>query len=82
MRGLAFVGQDFELARRALGNAIAANVLAQMKVGYIRLHVDQQPYLQGHAPVVQARLTPGAKGTVSISGVKLQSGSNSPYCAA
>jgi hypothetical protein len=47
MRGLAFVGQDFELAGGALGNAIAADVLAQMKAGYIRLHVDQQPYVQG-----------------------------------
>ena len=27
-----------------------------MKAGYIQFHVDQQPYLQGYAPVIQAPL--------------------------
>jgi simple sugar transport system substrate-binding protein len=27
-----------------------------MKAGYIQFHIDQQPYLQGYVPVLQAPL--------------------------
>lgn len=40
------------------GFDLVPDVLAQMKAGYIQFHVDQQPYLQGYAAVMQA---PGIK---------------------
>ncbi|CAN7645556.1 substrate-binding domain-containing protein [Devosia sp. LjRoot16] len=36
------------------GFDLVPDVLAQMQAGYIQYHVDQQPYLQGWAPVMQA----------------------------
>lgn len=38
------------------GFDLVPDVLAQMKAGYIQYHVDQQPYLQGYVPVMQAPL--------------------------
>lgn len=38
------------------GFDLVPDVLARMKDGYIQFHVDQQPYLQGYAPVIQANL--------------------------
>jgi simple sugar transport system substrate-binding protein len=36
------------------GFDLVPDVLEQMKAGYIQYHIDQQPYLQGWAPVMQA----------------------------
>jgi simple sugar transport system substrate-binding protein len=36
------------------GFDLVPDVMAAMKEGYIQYHVDQQPYLQGWAPVMQA----------------------------
>lgn len=38
------------------GFDLVPDVLAQMKAGWIQYHVDQQPYLQGYIPVIQAPL--------------------------
>ena len=38
------------------GFDLVPDVLAQMKTGYIQVHIDQQPYLQGYVPVMQAPL--------------------------
>lgn len=38
------------------GFDLVPDVLARMKEGYIQFHIDQQPYLQGYAPVLQAPL--------------------------
>jgi simple sugar transport system substrate-binding protein len=38
------------------GFDLVPDVLAQMKAGYIQYHVDQQPYLQGYVPVMEAPL--------------------------
>ena len=38
------------------GFDLVPDVLAQMKAGYIQFHVDQQPYLQGYVPALQAPL--------------------------
>lgn len=38
------------------GFDLVPDVLAQMKAGYIQFHIDQQPYLQGYAPVIEAPL--------------------------
>lgn len=38
------------------GFDIVPDVLASMKAGYIQVEVDQQPYLQGYLPVIQAHL--------------------------
>ena len=38
------------------GFDLIPDVLAQMKAGYIQFHVDQQPYLQGYVPAMQAPL--------------------------
>jgi len=38
------------------GFDIVPDVLAQMKAGYIQVEVDQQPFLQGYLPVIQASL--------------------------
>lgn len=38
------------------GFDLVPDVITQMKAGYIQYHVDQQPYLQGYAPIVQAYL--------------------------
>jgi len=38
------------------GFDLVPDVLAQMKAGYIQFHVDQQPYLQGYVPAMQAPL--------------------------
>ncbi|CCN36938.1 putative ABC-type sugar transport system,periplasmic component [Vibrio nigripulchritudo MADA3029] len=38
------------------GFDIVAEVLQQMKAGYIQVQVDQQPYMQGFMPVMQAYL--------------------------
>ncbi len=36
------------------GFDLVPDVLAQMKAGYVQFHIDQQPYLQGYAPVLEA----------------------------
>jgi simple sugar transport system substrate-binding protein len=36
------------------GFDLVPDVMEQMKAGYIQYHIDQQPYLQGWAPVMQA----------------------------
>lgn len=38
------------------GFDIVPDVLNSMKAGYIQVEVDQQPYLQGYLPVIQANL--------------------------
>lgn len=38
------------------GFDLVPDVLAAMKDGYIQYHVDQQPYLQGYVPVIEANL--------------------------
>lgn len=38
------------------GFDIVAEVLQQMEAGYIQVHVDQQPYMQGFMPVMMAYL--------------------------
>jgi simple sugar transport system substrate-binding protein len=38
------------------GFDLVPDVMAQMKAGWIQYHVDQQPYLQGYIPVIQAPL--------------------------
>jgi len=38
------------------GFDIVAEVLQQMEAGYIQVQVDQQPYMQGFIPVMQAYL--------------------------
>ena len=38
------------------GFDLVPDVLSQMKAGYIQFHVDQQPYLQGYVPVMEAPL--------------------------
>ncbi|MER9231438.1 sugar ABC transporter substrate-binding protein [Mesorhizobium sp. M0622] len=38
------------------GFDLVPDVLNTMKQGYIQFHIDQQPYLQGYAPVLQAPL--------------------------
>ena len=38
------------------GFDLVPDVMAAMKEGYIQFHIDQQPYLQGYAPVLQAPL--------------------------
>lgn len=38
------------------GFDLVPDVLAQMKAGYIQYHIDQQPYLQGYVPVMEAPL--------------------------
>jgi simple sugar transport system substrate-binding protein len=38
------------------GFDLVPDVLAQMKAGYVQFHIDQQPYLQGYVPVMQAPL--------------------------
>ena len=38
------------------GFDLVPDVLDRMKQGYIQFHIDQQPYLQGYAPVMQAPL--------------------------
>ena len=39
------------------GFDIVAEVLQQMEAGYIQVQVDQQPYMQGFMPVMEAYLT-------------------------
>ena len=36
------------------GFDIVPEVLKDMKAGYIQVEVDQQPFLQGYLPVIQA----------------------------
>jgi len=38
------------------GFDLVPDVMEQMKLGYIQFHIDQQPYLQGYVPVIQAPL--------------------------
>jgi simple sugar transport system substrate-binding protein len=38
------------------GFDLVPDVLNQMKAGYIQFHIDQQPYLQGYVPVMEAPL--------------------------
>lgn len=38
------------------GFDLVPDVLKAMKDGYVQFHIDQQPYLQGYAPVLQAPL--------------------------
>ena len=38
------------------GFDLVPDVLAQMKAGYIQFHIDQQPYLQGYVPAMEAPL--------------------------
>jgi len=38
------------------GFDLVPDVIAAMKEGYIQMAVDQQPYLQGYVPVMQANL--------------------------
>ena len=39
------------------GFDIVAEVLEQMEAGYIQVQVDQQPYMQGFMPVMEAYLS-------------------------
>ena len=52
------------------GFDIVAEVLQQMEAGYIQVQVDQQPYMQGFMPVMQAYL---AK-TVGLSPADIDTG--------
>ncbi len=52
------------------GFDIVSEVLQQMEAGYIQVQVDQQPYMQGFMPVMQAYLTK----TVGLSPADIDTG--------